>query len=493
MRSAAPPGRRRRRGWRWQRSMLPLALALALAAAAAQGGGAVSLQPPGGPDLAGMIEPADSDPQLPAGTLAQLLRQRIKYVFVIFNENHSFDSEYGTFPGVDGLYADGARWRAAPASAQTYTDLDGGAVTVRPFRIDPDRYATSTDSVDHSHRGLARKLDVVDGQARLDGFARDEYARFAPRGATAAQQAKARQYARLVMAHVDCDTIPFFWRWASNFTIFDNIFATEDTPSTPNAIAMIAGQAGETQWVRHPAPGADPAATGGTGALGGTFVLDGRQRTFSGTARTQGPPLVNDPQPYFGSPFDATVAGGAVQRQPYGPREDYAAGNVAANLTFATVPLTLMGATVAQTIAHDRDPAADTTDIAQDIAYIQGLQQPPVAWRWYQNGYGLEASDGAGAASHAAFVSHHHAPQYFGYLANNPAVYANLQGESTFFADVAGGRLPPGGVFYIRGGYVNQMGLQPNGSPPACRRRRPRPSARPRPATTTTRRTATGS
>ena len=40
------------------------------------------------------------------------------------------------------------------------------------------------------------------------------------------------------MSYIDCDTIPFFWRYASRFTLFDNIFATEDTPSTPNAIAM---------------------------------------------------------------------------------------------------------------------------------------------------------------------------------------------------------------------------------------------------------------
>ena len=67
----------------------------------------------------------------------------------------------------------------------------------------------------------------------------------------AANEAEGTQFARVVMAHIDCDTIPFFWQWASRFTIFDNIFATEDTGSTPNAIAMIAGQSGETQWVKH--------------------------------------------------------------------------------------------------------------------------------------------------------------------------------------------------------------------------------------------------
>ena len=73
-----------------------------------------------------------------------------------------------------------------------------------------------------------------------------------PDAGSPARQAKGKQFANLVMAHIDCNTIPFFWQYANRFTIFDNIFATEDTPSTPNAVAMIAGQSGETQWVKHP-------------------------------------------------------------------------------------------------------------------------------------------------------------------------------------------------------------------------------------------------
>jgi len=272
-----------------------------------------------------------------------------------------------------------------------------------------------------------------------------------------------------VMAHVDCDTIPFFWRWASNFTLFDNIFATEDTPSTPNAIAMIAGQSGETQWVRHPGPADAPADTGITGAVSGTFQQRGASVTFSGSAHTQGPPLVNDPQPYYGSEFDDTRTGGGVQRQPYGPDEDYARGNIASNLTFASLPLTLMGNTAPAVMEQDLHPGADLADIREDLDYLRRLDRPAVAWKWYQNGYGPESTDAGAAASHMAYVSHHHAPQYFGYLADNPALYANLQGETQFFADVAARALPQGGVFYIRGGYLNQMGLVPHthpGTPP---------------------------
>ena len=117
------------------------------------------------------------------------------------------------------------------------------------------------------------------------------------------------------MAHIDCDTIPFFWQYANRFTIFDNIFATEDTPSTPNAIAMIAGQSGETQWVKHAEPDRRPPDT----------ASPGRQRhdqrhDVSGTAATHGPPLVNDPQPCWGSVFDTT----ATIAQPTAPKENWA-------------------------------------------------------------------------------------------------------------------------------------------------------------------------
>ena len=61
-----------------------------------------------------------------------------------------------------------------------------------------------------------------------------------------------KQKGELVVSHVDCDTVPFLWNYADRFTLFDNFFDTVIGPSTPNAIAMIAGQSGLTQWVEHP-------------------------------------------------------------------------------------------------------------------------------------------------------------------------------------------------------------------------------------------------
>ena len=199
------------------------------------------------------------EPRLSREETIERLRAAIKYVFVIFNENESFDHYFGTFPGANGIYSDGQQPRSSqntPGFTQTYQSLASGeTVSVQPFLIGPNENANVFDSTDHSHLGLARKLHISGNFAAMDQFALDEYSRFAENGG-AANEARGTQFARLVMSHIDCDTIPFLWQYASRFVLFDNIFATENSPSTPNALALIAGQAGETQWVKHGLEGA---------------------------------------------------------------------------------------------------------------------------------------------------------------------------------------------------------------------------------------------
>ncbi len=402
----------------------------------------VHLQPDAGPTLAPFVVDPAVGPAGSRDALIAALRKKVRYVFVVFNENHSFDNEFGSFPGADGLFSDGMAPRDAdltPGFVQHYKDWQGTDRTVRPFLIGPEQNATYVDSVDHSHRGLAKKLNVgPDGTARMDAFAAVEYGRFvASGGAKSATMAK--NYAELVMSYIDCDTIPFFWTYAKNFTLFDHIFATEDTPSTPNAIAMIAGQAGETQWVKH-----------------GT---DGRSYTAGENhGTTQGPPFVNDPQPFYGSQFDTTAA----NRQPAGSRDGYKNSNIASNMTFATVPLTMAGRNAARVTSNDYNADFDLPDIKQDIPFITSRGGAPVSWRWYEEGYDHEPTDGVGVASHDSYVSHHEGPQYFGYIANNPDFAKNLRGLGDFFTDIGHDKLPPdGGVFYVRGGFAAVSGEAP--------------------------------
>ena len=385
------------------------------------------------PYFVGDTDPRWTGPEWSADDIAAL-RQKVKYVFVIFNENRSFDHEYGTLPGVNGLYSDGKNPRPSaetPGFTESYLDTNTGeTVSVQPFRVGPEQNSTIKDSTDHSHPGLAAKMDVQNGVAKMDKFAEVEWRKYA-RGGGAAREAMGKQFARLVMAHIDCDTIPFFWRYASRFTIFDNNFATEDTPSTPNAVAVIAGQSGETQWVKHPSETRDATQDGLTGPISGTI----NGETYSGTATTLGPPLVEDPQPWWGSEFDNTVVG----REPAGApgKEWYKSTNIASNLTFATLPLTFMGGWINWFTDQDRNPAFDLPDVTKDIPFIGALGGPPVQWRWYQNGYDHEPTDPGSEASHQNYVSHHNGAQYFGYIANNPAEQTNLRGEGDFFSDMA--------------------------------------------------------
>ena len=54
------------------------------------------------------------------------------------------------------------------------------------------------------------------------------------------------------------------------------------------------------------------------------------------------------------------------------------------------------------------------------------------------------------------------APQYFGYLANNPAYRSTCAAWAISSTDMTKGRLPAeGGVFYIRGGFTNIEGMKP--------------------------------
>ena len=118
-----------------------------------------------------------------------------------------------------------------------------------------------------------------------------------------------------------------------------------------------------------------------------------------------------------GSEFDDTAAG----REPTAPEENWGPTNIASNLTFASLPLTFMGGWINWFADQDRNPAFDLLDVKKDIAFLSQLGGEPVQWRWYQNGYDQEPTDAGGAASHENYVSHHNGPQYFGYIANNPA------------------------------------------------------------------------
>ena len=137
------------------------------------------------------------------------------------------------------------------------------------------------------------------------------------------------------------------------------------------------------------------------------------------------------------------------------------------NLTFASLPLTLTGNRLAATVQTDRDPAGDLRDVANDVTMISRSGAPATPWAWYEEGFDREPGnpdDGPETADgrHAGYVTHHNGPQYFGYVANNPAMASHLHGLDDFRRTIAQRALPSqGGVFYLKGGYRNLLGLKP--------------------------------
>ena len=418
----------------------------------------------------------------------ELLRRKVKYVFVIFHENESFDHFFGTFPGANGLFtapAGAPPANATPSFEQKYLDTSLNTVTISPFLM-PQAVKTSTGqivpiypadyiSVDHSHQGMSNSLhvDPTTGVAANDRYAMDQegLTTDAPgnivtnKGVPATVISIAqKQKAEADIGHIDCDTIPFMWYWAKHFVLFDNFRQTIVGPSTPNAIALIAGQSGETQWALHNSEGATTtyANTAFPNPLGATYSSSG------GPTPNSFVPVVNDPGPFPGSNLDHNAV-----KPPFNFDENPA--NPTVNLTFATQPLSFMGKNIKTIISADQNPTADLLDIQDDIKTIAS-KDPAVNWGWYQQGFNAnDTSDPfepqnsttpnptSNPGLNTGYVLHHNGPQYFGYLADNTQVLnSNLHGAKDFFQAVEGRTLPSGGgVFYLRGGYDNNDGLVP--------------------------------
>ena len=414
---------------------------------AAQTSSPVTIAPKSSSAVAAMTIKPVSEANLTQAQKLALLQKNIKYVFVLFQENRSFDFYFGTYPGADGLYSKSAT--NTPGFVQPLVNTDGTVGTISPFRIPFTVTATNgksvpiypqdTDSVNHSHAAYETKIDVQNGITKNDGYAITEEGVTLTNGVpnrvpTLAQ----KQMGELVMAHVDCNTAPVLWNYADRFTLFDNFHQTVLSASTPNAIAMIAGQSGETQWVKHPEQ-----STKAFGSIGGNGV-----------------PVVSDGDPFWGSQLDIYGS-----NQPANPP----AANPQVNLTFASLPLTFMGKEIQAITSQDAQPQTDLTDIEKDIQEIAGSGVQPTNWGWYQQGYDREATE-TGAATHSDYIAHHNGPQYFGYVSNNPQVTSHLHGLTDAYTDISQGKLPAsGGVFYLRGGYNNIQNLFPVDPNPALR------------------------
>ena len=141
---------------------------------------------------------------LTAAQKLALLQQNIKYVFVIFQENRSYDHYFGTFPGANGLFATYPNANpndpsAQPGNATQFASSFNSAIqtvtpsgsvsysTVKPFLVPRQIvnqsgattpiYSEDMYSVDHSHTGYIADLHSDQATRSIpknDGFPLDQ-------------------------------------------------------------------------------------------------------------------------------------------------------------------------------------------------------------------------------------------------------------------------------------------------------------------------------
>ena len=364
----------------------------------------IEVAPKSGPIVQGFINNIAGQTYLSHDQKLDLLRKKVKYVFVLFQENRSFDHYFGTYPGARGLFTQPAgrdsRFCAADRQHRRQCGLDlaipdpadGSVGSISPFLIPPtvkdvngktvQIYPADTNSIDHSHTGIDNSLDVdANNVAHNDRYALDEEGLTTLNGKivlrstglppTSPPSLALKQKGRAGRGayRLRHDPVPVAVRRPLHAV--RQLLSTVIGPSTPNAIAMIAGQSGETQWALHPSDGSNNTASP-------TVALSG------------GLPVVGDPGPFPGSNFDESPV-----QPPYGPK-DVSPASPTLNQTYATLPLSFLGRSIESVVASDENPALDLLDVQHDIKKIASDKLPPVNWGWYQEGYDHEPTDGTG-------------------------------------------------------------------------------------------------
>jgi phospholipase C len=146
---------------------------------------------------------------------------KIRHVVLVMQENRSFDSYFGTFPGADGI----------PSGVCVPDPANGGCV--RPFHDRHDRDAGGP------HGASEARADIDGG--KMDSFVAQQedakdtcHERFNPACANVS-------VLHDVMGYHDGREIPNYWAYASNFVLQDHMFEPAASWSVPSHLFMVSG------------------------------------------------------------------------------------------------------------------------------------------------------------------------------------------------------------------------------------------------------------
>ncbi|MGN7147407.1 alkaline phosphatase family protein [Arthrobacter sp. SAFR-179] len=163
---------------------------------------------------------------------------KIKHVVIITQENRSFDSYFGTYPGADGIpMKDGKPAACLPDPAR------GGCVA--PFYDSSD----SNDGGPHSPADAA--ADINNGA--MDGFvaqAEKDIAHCEPEATDCRYKSRKTD----VMGYHDRKQLPTYWAYADNFVLQDHMFTSAAAGSLQAHLYMV------SEWSAKCTKAGDPAS-----------------------------------------------------------------------------------------------------------------------------------------------------------------------------------------------------------------------------------------
>jgi phospholipase C len=152
---------------------------------------------------------------------------KIRHVVILMQENRSFDSYFGTYPGADGIpMKDGVPTVCSP-DPKTH-------VCVRPYHDTSDRDAGGPhDTVDAIHDINGGRMNGFQAQARKGRFLACHDADNPGCSLTPS--------APDVMGYHDWHEIPNYWDYARNFVLQDHMFEADNSWSLPAHLALVSG------------------------------------------------------------------------------------------------------------------------------------------------------------------------------------------------------------------------------------------------------------
>jgi phospholipase C len=150
---------------------------------------------------------------------------KIQHVVMIMQENRSFDSYFGTYPGARGI----------PGGVCVPDPFNGGCI--KPYHDPTDKNAGGP-------HGAAAATGDIDG-GRMDGFvAQQEQAEKCTStnpNCTACPPEEEASMCDDVMGYHDAREIPNYWEYAKAFALQDNMFEGAASWSLPEHLFMVSG------------------------------------------------------------------------------------------------------------------------------------------------------------------------------------------------------------------------------------------------------------